>query len=187
MRAFPLTRFVAFCSFSILGCLADLLTKSWIFRQLGRPPSQTWWLIEGVFGFQTSENQGALFGLGYGFSWVFAALSVIAGLGIVYWLLSGAIADRWLTAALSCVMAGILGNLYDRLGLWAGPADRPPTSAVRDWILFQYQGWVWPNFNIADSLLVCGAGMLLFHAFFREAAAAADRNAVEIRKGPEIC
>ena len=66
--------------------------------------------------------------------------------------------------SLGMVMAGILGNLYDRLGLsndsWYGPGNTAPGAvhAVRDWILWQASdNWRWPNFNIADSLLVCGA------------------------------
>jgi signal peptidase II len=35
---------------------------------------------------------------------------------------------------------------------------------VRDWILLRYGNYTWPNFNIADSLLVCGAVMLLLQA-----------------------
>jgi signal peptidase II len=36
---------------------------------------------------------------------------------------------------------------------------------VRDWILWQANDrWRWPNFNIADSLLVIGAAVLFFHA-----------------------
>ena len=39
--------------------------------------------------------------------------------------------------------------------------------AVRDWILLQYNArWVWPNFNIADALLVCGTCLLLVQGFF---------------------
>jgi signal peptidase II len=74
--------------------------------------------------------------------------------------------DRLLTVALAAVMGGILGNLHDRLGLWSLPPGQVAidTHAVRDWILVQYQGWVWPNFNVADSLLVCGAAALFWHA-----------------------
>lgn len=77
--------------------------------------------------------------------------------------------------ALGCVTAGILGNLYDRLGLpglkW-NYAEPPlhevgdPVYAVRDWILVMIGPYGWPNFNIADSLLVCGAAMLVWHAFW---------------------
>jgi signal peptidase II len=43
-----------------------------------------------------------------------------------------------------------------------------PTNAVRDWILLRYGAFTWPNFNIADSLLVCGAGLLLWHSFWHD-------------------
>jgi signal peptidase II len=63
-------------------------------------------------------------------------------------------------------MGGVLGNLYDRLGLWIQPGyPEQWNSGVRDWILLRYGHYTWPNFNIADSLLVCGAIMLMMHAF----------------------
>ncbi len=59
------------------------------------------------------------------------------------------------------VMGGIGGNLYDRLGLWWKPGmPEAWKSGVRDWILFRYQTYTWPNFNIADSCLVIGAFLL---------------------------
>ena len=126
-----------------------------------------------VVGFQTSLNEGALFGLGQGFSPLFTVLSVAAAVAVFYWLfVAGAAGDLVLTVALSCVMGGIFGNLYDRLGL---PALRwnenmlhhagDPVYAVRDWILVMIGPWHWPNFNVADSMLVCGAALLVWHAF----------------------
>ena len=135
----------------------------------------TEWLIDNVFGFTTSLNKGALFGIGQGQVALFAALSVVALLGILYWLfVSGAAHDLLLTIALGSVCAGIFGNLYDRLGLpgltWDSPDRRgEAVYAVRDWLHFQIQGLIdWPIFNIADSLLVCGAGLLIWHAFRAE-------------------
>lgn len=169
MRAVPANRYVIFLLIGGLGCLADLVTKSWVFAALGAD-GRPWWICEGYCGFQTSLNRGALFGLGQDMVWLFASLSIAAAVAIVYWLfIAGAARDRLLTIALGCVMGGILGNLYDRLGLWSLPAaPGKPVYAVRDWILFQYQGWVWPNFNLADSLLVCGAALLIWHAYRSE-------------------
>ncbi|HVX61964.1 MAG TPA: signal peptidase II [Pirellulales bacterium] len=171
MRAVPINRYAIFLLIGGLGCLADLATKHWVFAALGAPGGEAWWLCEDYCGFQTSLNEGALFGMGQGMVWLFAALSIAAAFAIVYWLfIAGAARDLLLTVALGCVMGGILGNLYDRLGLWT-LAELPGKRiyAVRDWILFQYHGWVWPNFNLADSLLVCGAALLVWHTYRSEA------------------
>jgi len=174
MRAVPLNRYLVFFSIAIAGCALDLATKSWMFRQLGLPGGQTWWILEDVFGFETSLNEGALFGMGQGMGAGFAALSVVATVGILCWLFYGDAAESWLmTVALGCVTAGIFGNLYDRLGLpglrW-NYANRlhdvgDPVCAVRDWILMMIGKWRWPNFNLADSLLVCGVALIMWHAF----------------------
>jgi len=174
MRAVPLRRVGWFLLIAVAGCAADLLSKSWMFDSLGIPPhGRTRWIWEGVFGFQTSLNYGALFGLGQGWNPVFAGLSILAALGILLWLFfGGALRDRLLTVALACIMAGILGNLYDRLGL---PGMLRPCAdglspagskiyAVRDFLLVMIGPVQWPNFNLADSLLVCGAALLIWHA-----------------------
>lgn len=169
----PISRYLIFFSIAALGCALDLLTKQAVFAWRGLPgTSPKWWLIEGRLGVQTSLNPGALFGMGAGWWWLFAAFSVVALLGIVTWLfVFKAAHDRWLTVALACVSGGILGNLYDRLGIWnRGLVPVEFQHSVRDWILFEWPEVrlqifnPWPNFNIADSLLVTGAIMLVVHA-----------------------
>lgn len=167
------------------GVAADLATKSWIFARLGMPGEKpVWWMIPGVFGFQTTLNEGALFGMGQGLTAWYAALSVVFVLGIVaWWAFGGGARSWWLTICLAAITAGILGNLYDRLGLhglrWheGHPVHQvgQPVYAVRDWILVMIGSWPWPNFNIADSLLVCGvAGLILHTLFFAEASCPAE-------------
>ena len=172
--AVPRNRYLAFFTVAVLGFLADLWTKSWIFDVMGPPTvaggSPVWWLWEDRLGFQTSLNEGALFGMGQGGAWVFASLSVVAAICVVVWFCrGGAAGSLWLTVALGAITAGILGNLYDRLSLhgyrwehiWPGRSG--PIHAVRDWILVMIGDYHWPNFNIADSLLVTGAIMLVWH------------------------
>jgi signal peptidase II len=173
----PFNRFALFFALALIGVSLDLTTKNYMFSNYFEPTiveaqqEKHWW-IEGVFGIQTSTNPGALFGMGPGLSWLFSILSVVALTGIFCWLFVWRAAwDRWLTTALGLVTGGILGNLYDRLGF--GYVEGAPESIrnnVRDWILFQLQGVPmfdpWPNFNIADSLLVCGAMLLFAHALF---------------------
>lgn len=163
-------RWLCFVTLAAGGATVDLWTKAWVFQWRGLPGERPpWWLLEPYVGIETAVNPGALFGMGAGWGLVFAGLSIFAAVAIFVWLHRfRAIDSWWLVVALSCVMGGILGNLYDRLGLWNPPADVPVWArGVRDWILFQYNAdYVWPNFNIADSLLVCGAIMLAVHSFW---------------------
>jgi len=174
----PLGRYVLFFGLLIIGLAADLITKAWVFDNYFDPQISregygqrvAFWWVEGVFGVQPSTNPGALFGLGAGLSFYFALFSLVALTGIIVWLfVFRAANDRWLTFALGMVSGGILGNLYDRVGLGA-KASYPESirDNVRDWILFRIEGVPffdpWPNFNIADSLLVVGAAMLFIHS-----------------------
>jgi signal peptidase II len=174
MARIPPQRYVLFASLVILGCAADLATKSWAFSQPELRAGGVRWLWEGYVGVQLSRNWGALFGMGQGFFWLFAALSILAAVAIPIWLFRfQAARDLCLTIALGMVMGGVFGNLYDRLGLAAEVwkprfEQRDPTHAVRDWVLWQVgDDWRWPNFNVADSLLVVGA-CLIFLRLVRE-------------------
>ncbi len=180
MKAVPTSRYLLFGAIAVLGCASDLLTKGWIFSWLGMPHERpSWWLIDEIFGFTTSLNEGALFGIGQGQGLIFGSLSIVAAVGITYWLfVAKAAHDRLLTVALGLVTAGIFGNLYDRLG-WPGLQWRmdsvhelgEPVYAVRDWLHFKIDRVIdWPIFNIADSLLVCGAAVLIWHALRGEQA-----------------
>lgn len=163
-----LGRLTLFLSLAIVGSGADLWTKAAVFQWLGLPgDAPRWWLIENYVGVETAINIGALFGMGAGFGFFFAIASIFAAIGVGSWLfIFGGARSLWLTIAMGLVMGGIIGNLYDRLGLWH--QDGMPVewkSGVRDWILLTYGDYTWPNFNIADSLLVIGAAMLAWHSF----------------------
>jgi len=175
----PLNRFALFFLPAIIGAGADLWTKSHVFAhyfvperyESGLPQFAHWW-IDGVFGIQTSTNPGALFGIGKGYSTLFAIFSGFALVGILIWLFPlKAAFDRWLTVAMGLVTGGIVGNFYDRVG-WGWLPEYPDSirTDVRDWILFRLEGVPffdpWPNFNIADAALVTGAIMLFIHALF---------------------
>ncbi len=108
-------------------------------------------------------NHGALFGLGQDFeipaNGFFALVSVTAAIAIAAWSFRRTTAgDRWLCAALGMILAGTLGNLFDRTVF----------GGVRDFLYFYW--FEWPVFNVADCLLVCGAAVLLLQAFTSPAA-----------------
>jgi signal peptidase II len=148
----------------------DLVTKSIAFARLGMPGTGLRHdLIPGVLMLETNLNEGALFGMGQGLGLAFAGVSLLAIGGIVAMMARQSTRDDpWLVTALGLIVGGIVGNLYDRLGLpglaWHAPADRvgEPVRAVRDWIHFVLPGVIdWPIFNLADTWLVIGAGLIL--------------------------
>jgi signal peptidase II len=104
-------------------------------------------------------NQGALFGFLRDHKTLansgFAVISLLAAAAIVCWSTHPHTGrDLWLCAALGLILAGTLGNFYDRVVF----------NGVRDFLHWNYF-FDWPVFNIADCCLVCGAGLLLLQAF----------------------
>ena len=99
---------------AIGGLVADLWSKEWAFKTLGFAETEKRWLVENVVSLQLSLNPGALFGIGAGFAPVFVGASVLA-LFFVLYLFAGSSPRRWsLHLALGLVLAGAIGNLYDR-------------------------------------------------------------------------
>ncbi|MGE3819627.1 MAG: signal peptidase II [Isosphaeraceae bacterium] len=155
-----LGRWLLFWSIALGGMAFDLTTKALIFDRVGEPPARAVTVIPNVLELQTSYNRGALWGLGRELphsSLFFAGLSIVAALAICYWLfVRGAAADGRLTVALGLIMAGALGNCYDRLFL----------GHVRDFVHFHIDpiGFDCAIFNFADNMLVAGAVILMLLA-----------------------
>jgi lipoprotein signal peptidase len=126
-------------------------------------------------------NHGALFGMGgsqeHTANTIFAGVSVLAAGGILVWGFRQSTArEPWLMGALGLILAGTIGNLYDRVVF----------QGVRDFLYFYKIEW--PVFNVADCCLVVGAGLLLVQALFftpkteEKVAAEAAAPAVEAPK-----
>ena len=180
----PLAGWLLFAAAAVLATASDLLSKEWIFQELGMPGDQpAIVLLPEMLSLRTNLNEGALFGMGQGLGLVFAAISFVAltGIGVMVFRIcrqrargEASALDLWSLAALGLITGGILGNLYDRLGMpgltWHAPADRfgTPVLAVRDWIHFAIEGVIdWPIFNLADAYLVTGAAILVVVSLFQ--------------------
>lgn len=175
MTSYPRSRIAVYATVTIVALAIDLVSKSVVFERLGGFNRGTGWLIDGWLKFElhTSLNRGALWGMGQGMALWFALLSVMAFIGINYWLFArGTAASLWLTVALSLVSGGTLGNLYDRLGLHGVrfPGEDEAAQAVRDFLHFQFGNFDYPIFNFADCFLVAGAIMLMIQSMKKDAA-----------------
>jgi len=159
-------RWLLFWSIALGGAAFDLATKALVFDRIGPPPARPRSLIPNVLELHTSFNSGALWGLGRNLpysSLVFAGLSVVAAAAILFYLfVRGGASDARLTAALGLIMAGALGNCYDRLFL----------GHVRDFVHLHVDpiGFDCAIFNFADNMLVVGAVALMLIAVRTEPA-----------------
>jgi signal peptidase II len=153
-------------SIALGGTAFDLATKSLVFSKVGPPPSRPVPIVPPILELHTSQNTGALWGFGAnlpGSSLIFAGLSVIAAVVILYYLfVLGAAASRALTVALGLIMAGAMGNCYDRIAF----------GHVRDFVHFQVRAvnFDCAIFNFADNMLVAGAITLVLYALRPEKA-----------------
>lgn len=184
----PLNRYIVFLTIAVVGTWWDLASKTWVFAALGYPHRQSDWnfkspFLWGQFSCElfTSFNQGGLWGMAQGWSWLFAIIAVFASGGLLYAMfIRKAALSWWLTVFLGLIMAGILGNLYDRLYLH-GCVDELGREllGVRDFIhctipLIQIGAdgfklipeYDFPVFNFADAYLVTGAIALTIYTLF---------------------
>lgn len=201
----PRSRYVVFLAMVAVGLTWDLYSKWAVFHQLGVRPvghGMSQWVWPDNWGWQwlapivrfrldTNFNYGALWGMGQGMSLVFAGLSVVAAMGILYWLfIHKAAISWWLTVALGFVMPGVLGNLFDRLGLHGWKNEHGQTvHAVRDFLHFWFfEGtpafFDFAIFNFADSYLVTGAIMLIVQSLLLQPATAATPAIGHVSNAP---
>jgi signal peptidase II len=150
-----------FFAVALTGAGLDLLTKHLAFEHIQRWEEVR--IVDGFFSFGRTTNPGVVFGMGAGATKVWLAVSVLAVpviLGIFYTVKK----PKWiLTIALGMILAGTLGNMYDRVFT--------DVHQVRDFIKFFYRPSgggekVWPLFNLADAFICVGVFLLTFEMMF---------------------
>jgi signal peptidase II len=103
-------------------------------------------------------NQGAAFSFladAGGWQRIFFSVFAMVAAGIIIHLLRKHPDQKTFCLALSLVLGGALGNLYDRLTL----------GHVVDFLYFHYHDYYWPAFNVADSAITVGVALLLWDGF----------------------
>ena len=153
------TRRAFHLSIALLVVLLDRATKWAVAENIGLHDSMQ--IIPGVFRLTHVENRGAAFGLFAQSSshWINTLLVVcsIVALAIVSTLLwRNSHIMRATGIGLALILGGALGNLWDRL----------VSGRVVDFLLFYIGRYQWPAFNVADSAIVVGAGLLVIEVLF---------------------
>ena len=141
---------------AVLVVVADRLTKAWIQRSLS--VFDAWPVIPGWFRIVHTENPGAAFGVlaesnALLRSVVLIGIStlVLAFVASALWSRKSAFTATATRVGLSLILGGAIGNLFDRISL----------GTVTDFIEVYHRSWTFPAFNVADSAITVGAGLLL--------------------------
>jgi signal peptidase II len=138
--------------------LADQTTKAWAVKTLRMGEDLV--IINGLLQFIYTENPGIAFGQlqdGGSFGrWFFVVLAALAAVAVFYYFMRTPRNDDRVLGACALLLAGILGNLTDRVRL----------GYVVDFIVLHAGNYHWPTFNVADASITVGALLLAYDLVF---------------------
>jgi signal peptidase II len=143
---------------SVLIIILDRITKIVVARAL--PLGDAHVVIPKVFRITHVLNTGAAFSL-FGDSaspervrWLLIAFSLVAAVIVAIVLVRMGRRVTATTFGLALILGGAIGNAYDRIR----------TGAVIDFFEVHILHYHWPDFNVADSAIVCGGILLVLHS-----------------------
>ena len=139
----------------------DRWTKSMIHTHLNLNQSIS--VIDGLFDITYIRNTGVAFGIFNTFSspaksLILSVFAITAAVVVIVYSLRNPAGNWRLQGALSLILAGALGNLYDRLTY----------GYVIDFLEFYLRSYHWPAFNVADSAITIGVILLAFEIIRHE-------------------
>lgn len=137
--------------------MIDQVTKAWAIRVLRFNDDRT--VISGFLNFAYAENTGVAFSMldnhGDAGRWGLSVVAFVAAALVLYFFWRTPRSDDRILGALALLLAGIIGNVTDRMRL----------GFVVDFIDVEFGGWHYPTFNIADAAICVGAGLLIIDMF----------------------
>jgi len=154
-------KFILFLSLPLYAL--DQFTKQMVLRFIS--PDEPRVLVSDFFSLVNVTNTGAAFGSFRGNNTFFIIISLVALVIVLSLLLRTQPPDRWRDVSLALLLAGILGNLTDRL-LY---------GHVIDFLLVDLHvryAHPWPAFNVADSCISVAVVLFVIHSFRRPKSAA---------------
>jgi signal peptidase II len=150
-------KFILFLSLPLYAL--DQLTKQMVLRFIS--PDEPRVLVADFFSLVYVTNNGAAFGSFRGNNNFFIVISSVALVIVLGLLLRARTRDRWRDLSLALLLAGIVGNLTDRL-LY---------GHVIDFLLFDLHvpyAHPWPAFNVADSCISIAVVLFIVHSFWKQ-------------------
>jgi signal peptidase II len=156
-RINPNMKFILFFSLPLYAL--DQLTKQLVLRSIN--PYDAHIIVPDFFSLVNVTNTGAAFGSFRGNNTFFVIISIIALVVVTVLLVRHRRSDPWRDVSLALLLAGILGNLTDRL-LY---------GHVIDFLLFNLHiryADPWPAFNVADSCISIAVVLFIIHSLRRE-------------------
>lgn len=145
--------------------LIDQTTKAWAVRRLRFGDDIS--VIPGVLNFAYAHNTGVAFSMlddhGSTGRWGLSVVALVAAALVIYFFWRTPRTDDRILGSLALLLAGIAGNVTDRLRL----------GFVVDFIDVQFGSWHYPTFNVADMAICVGAGLLILDMFLSKRKGAA--------------
>lgn len=138
---------------AVLVILFDQVTKWFVVQAMKLGQSIP--IIENYFYLTSHRNRGAAWGILEGQMWFFYIITSIVIVFVVYYLQTQGKKQPLLGTALALILGGAIGNFIDRL-------FRKEVVDFIDVYIFAYD---YPIFNIADSALVVGVGLIIIQTF----------------------
>ncbi|WP_042456214.1 signal peptidase II [Neobacillus dielmonensis] len=115
-------------------------------------------IVDNVLYITSHRNRGAAWGILQGQMWLFYLITIIVIAAIVFYMQKHAKGKRLLGVSLAFMLGGAIGNFIDRVF----------RKEVVDFIHSYIFGYNFPVFNIADSALVIGVGLLIIQMLLEE-------------------
>ncbi len=147
--------------------MIDQATKAWAVRRLcpsmrSDECSDTVAVIPSFLSFAFATNRGVAFSMlddhGNAGRWGLSIVALVAGALVLYFFWRTPRSDDRILGALALLLAGIAGNVTDRIRL----------GFVVDFIDVQFGSWHYPTFNVADMAIVTGAGLMIIDIFLNK-------------------
>ncbi len=157
--------------------MIDQMTKAWATRVVRFSGERS--VISGFLNFTYAQNPGVAFSMlddhGNTGRWALSGVAFVAAALVVYFFWRTPRTDDRILGSLALLLAGIAGNLTDRLRL----------GFVVDFIDVQFGAWHYPTFNVADAAICVGAALLMIDVFLSKKHQKTESSAEPLASNPK--